>query len=115
MPSAPLHPCACSPTCPVLLPPGLARCRPGARQQEQQRPHRDARRWYHTVAWQALRRDVLREEPCCRECLTQGLSVAATQVDHIVPHRGDSGRFWDRQNLAGLCATCHARKTQQGQ
>jgi 5-methylcytosine-specific restriction protein A len=32
-------------------------------------------------------------------------------VDHIVPHRGDERLAFDRDNLQGLCKSCHDRKT----
>jgi len=67
-------------------------------------------------AWQKLRQQVLTEEPCCRLCLANGVRVATTDVDHIIPRReflearveGDPDR---RENLQGLCASCHSRKT----
>jgi 5-methylcytosine-specific restriction enzyme A len=31
----------------------------------------------------------------------------ATVVDHIEPHRGDTGRFWDKANHQPLCKPCH--------
>jgi 5-methylcytosine-specific restriction protein A len=114
MPTAPLHPCACSPTCPVLLPPGVSRCHSGAVQQEQQRPNYAFRRWYRTQQWRSVRVQVLYEEPCCQECLRAGHTTPATEVDHIAPHGGDLVRFFDRTNLQGLCAACHARKTRRG-
>lgn len=38
---------------------------------------------------------------------------AATEVDHIIPHRGDQQLFWDTNNWQGLCKPCHSRKTAQ--
>src|SRR4051812_815293 len=115
MPTAPLHPCACSPTCPVLLPPGVSRCAPGMVQQEHQRPNYALRAWYRTKQWASVRAQVIHEEPCCRECSRSGLSVPTTEVDHIEPHRGDVVLFFLRSNLQGLCSTCHSRKTRRGQ
>jgi 5-methylcytosine-specific restriction protein A len=37
--------------------------------------------------------------------------VAATVVDHVVPHRGDAALFWDEVNWAALCKRCHDAKT----
>ena len=37
--------------------------------------------------------------------------MPATDVDHIVPHRGDMSLFWDVNNWQALCHECHARKT----
>ena len=41
-----------------------------------------------------------------RRCLTP-----ASVVDHIVPHRGDPGLFWDEANWQCLCKRHHDRKT----
>ncbi|WP_368028316.1 HNH endonuclease signature motif containing protein [Paenibacillus sp. DCT19] len=32
-------------------------------------------------------------------------------VDHIVPHKGDEGLFWDSTNWQALCKRCHDIKT----
>jgi 5-methylcytosine-specific restriction protein A len=37
--------------------------------------------------------------------------VAATVVDHVVPHRGDQRLFWDTANWAPSCKPCHDAKT----
>jgi 5-methylcytosine-specific restriction enzyme A len=47
-------------------------------------------------------------------CHLQGLVTLATQVDHVVPHRGDPRLFWDQHNWQSLCASCGARKSRQG-
>lgn len=39
--------------------------------------------------------------------LASGVEVAATVVDHKIPHRGDSKLFWDRSNWQPLCADHH--------
>ena len=44
-------------------------------------------------------------------CRGQGIVTAATEVDHVVPHRGDIALMFDLGNLQALCAHCHARKT----
>ncbi len=51
------------------------------------------------------------EHPLCAECERAGRVVAGTEVDHIVPHRGDKRLFWDRSNWQTLCRACHSRKT----
>ena len=48
------------------------------------------------------------------ECVRQGRVTPASVVDHVVPHRGDAGRFWDQDNWEALCKTCHDRKTASG-
>lgn len=42
-------------------------------------------------------------------CLSQEIVTAADTVDHIKPHRGDVGLFWDSTNLQSLCHTCHSK------
>lgn len=64
--------------------------------------------------WQASSQGYLRAHPLCRECERLGVVEAATEVDHIVPHRGDRQRFWDAANWQPLCTSCHARKTAKG-
>ncbi|MEC7815831.1 HNH endonuclease signature motif containing protein [Marinobacter alkaliphilus] len=49
--------------------------------------------------------------PLCAECSRQGRITAATDVDHIIPHRGDLKLFWSRSNWQSLCHPCHSRKT----
>jgi len=57
----------------------------------------------------------LAEHPLCVECEKEGKVVPATNVDHIVPHRGDPVLFWAEGNWQGLCATHHSIKTAKGQ
>nr|DAE96978.1 MAG TPA: HNH endonuclease [Caudoviricetes sp.] len=40
-----------------------------------------------------------------------GEIVPATEVDHIIPHRGDQKLFWDMSNWQALCHNCHSAKT----
>ena len=35
----------------------------------------------------------------------------ATDVDHIIPHKGDRSLLYDERNLQALCHECHSRKT----
>ena len=59
----------------------------------------------HSARYRKLRRRVLREEPLCRA----GCGRASVEVDHITPlARGGSHH---RQNLQGLCRTCHSQKS----
>jgi len=53
----------------------------------------------------------LSEEPLCRTCLAAGRYTAATDVDHIEPHRGNVEKFLNYENTQSLCKSCHSRKT----
>lgn len=72
----------------------------------------DWHRWYKLPIFaKKLRPQQLLREPFCRECARFGLRVPATDVDHIIPHRGDWSLFTDPDNLQSLCHSCHSRKT----
>ncbi len=71
-----------------------------------------SRRGYD-YAWQKARDGYLRRHPLCCLCDRQGKVVAASVVDHIVPHRGDKALFWDRSNWQPLCKHCHDSIKQQ--
>lgn len=64
---------------------------------------------YRTTMWRKVRAAWLSEHPYCEACLP--LLTAATDVDHIKPHRGDWHLFLSRSNLQSLCHSCHSRKT----
>ena len=61
--------------------------------------------------WQKASKRFLREHPLCAECERQGEITAAALVDHIIPHRGDQGLFWDEANWQALCGRHHDLKT----
>ena len=53
--------------------------------------------------------------PVMSECYERGIVTLAQQVDHVVPHKGNAGLFWDELgNWQSLCAACGARKTAAG-
>ena len=49
-------------------------------------------------AWQKARKRFLALHPLCVECMKEGRYVAATDVDHIIPHRGNRELFWNMSN-----------------
>lgn len=57
--------------------------------------------------WQKARIGFLRSHPLCVDHESRGLVVAATVVDHKIPHRGDQQLFWDKSNWQALCDHCH--------
>lgn len=115
----PLRPCA-HPGCPELVRTGYcSKHRPKDRQRRSAEAA-DWHTWYTLPIWtDDLRPTQLLREPFCRECTRRAvrdglpylMRVRATDVDHIVPHRGVWSRFIDRSNLQSLCHACHSRKT----
>lgn len=76
---------------------------------EQQRPS-SAQRGYGR-RWREVRDAYLVAHPLCVICHMRGILVAATVVDHRIPHKGDMAKFWDRCNWQSLCKSCHDTKT----
>ena len=56
--------------------------------------------------WRVARAAFLLSNPRCAECGTQ-----ATDVDHVVPHRGNELLFWAQENWQALCRRHHRGKT----
>lgn len=76
-------------------------------------------RLYNLRAWRGgtkpgLRDRFLAANPLCMQCLQQGRTTPAVDVDHVQPHDGDPDRFWAWENLQGLCKACHTAKTARG-
>lgn len=108
MPTRPNTPCQ-HPGCPELIPAGTKYC------EKHKKLHPEAVRSAgsrgYGRAWQKARKEYLAVHPLCVECMKRGLYVKATDVDHIVPHRGDRTLFWDKENWQALCHSCHSKKT----
>lgn len=109
MPSLPPRMC-CVPGCTAYAIAGKGRCAAHAR-----KPLTDYREktnaMYKTGRWREKRRRQLDREPLCRECRKEHKLTQATEVDHIVPHKGDKTLFFDDHNLQSLCHKCHSIKT----
>ena len=61
--------------------------------------------------WQRARLAFLADNPACVQCEAAGRLSAATDVDHITPHKGNPALFWDWSNWQGLTNECHEKKT----
>lgn len=111
MTNKPLRPCR-YPGCCALVPDGYCPAHKPPKT-EQRSDAAKAYRWmYRTDAWtKDLRPRQLFLEPWCRECTKHGRRVRATDVDHIVDHKGDWDLFADEANLESLCHSCHSKKT----
>jgi len=105
-PAAPLRHCL-EPGCPSLV--AWGRC-PAHRRRERVTANRFTVGAYGRP-WRRLREAHLRDNPYCVDCLLEGRRMLGTDVDHIIPHRGDPVLMADPQNLQTLCETHHGRKT----
>jgi 5-methylcytosine-specific restriction protein A len=61
--------------------------------------------------WQQAREGYLRKHPLCKDHQDRGMIVMATEVDHIIAHKGGMELFWDSDNWQSLCKSCHSIKT----
>lgn len=63
--------------------------------------------------WRAARLAYLLrpENALCVICKKAGRLTESKVVDHIKPHKGDAGLFWDKDNWQPLCKRCHDSKT----
>jgi 5-methylcytosine-specific restriction protein A len=65
----------------------------------------------YTADWRKARLMFLKRSPLCVHCHERGEYTPATDVDHIIPHRGDREKFWDVSNWQPLCKSCHTIKS----
>ena len=88
------------------------RLKPGQSEAPQHMPRETAAERGYGYRWQKAREGWLRSHPLCVHCEREGRVVAATDVDHIKPHRGDMALFWDSENnWQSLCHSHHSLKT----
>lgn len=69
-------------------------------------------RWpelYNTKQWKVLRDEQLKNFPICQKCGC----YEATEVHHVIPHRGDPNLFFNPENLVSLCHDCHTEETRK--
>ena len=78
--------------------------------QKDTRPNASER--MYTSEWAKASRRFRKMFPLCMACKIRGRVEPATCVDHIIPHKGDYGYFWDVENWQSLCWSCHNKKTQ---
>jgi len=73
------------------------------------------KRLYDSQRWRKLRKSFLSDQNHCMcvMCERIGRDVPATIADHREPHNGDPVKFWDINNLQGLCAMHHSKSKQQ--
>lgn len=72
---------------------------------------KDERGHLYGHRWREARLKFLARHPLCQDCKHEGIRTPATEVDHMIPHRGDLALFWNKGNWQGLCKTHHSRKT----
>jgi 5-methylcytosine-specific restriction protein A len=81
-------------------------------QREQDRARGSAAERGYDSRWRKASRSHLTRSPVCRYCEADawgnGAAVtAATLVDHLFPHRGDTGLFWSTEWWVSSCKACH--------
>jgi 5-methylcytosine-specific restriction protein A len=69
------------------------------------------KRLYFSTRWRVSSREFRTLNPLCVACKAKQRDEPAAVVDHIVPHRGNLGLFWSRENWQSLCLACHHEKS----
>ena len=64
--------------------------------------------------WNKISKRYLAAHPFCVHCAKAGRETLATEVDHIIPFRGNRDLKLDPENWQALCKVCHSKKTQAG-
>lgn len=71
------------------------------------------RKLYWSPRWRrGVRVLILARDPYCKRCEAKGIITPSDTVNHIVKARDDPSRFFDEDNLEGVCAPCHSREIQ---
>lgn len=70
------------------------------------------RKLYRTARWRRLRERQLAHQPLCQWCLELDTVEPATEVHHLIAHRGDLDLFWSGPFLS-TCTPCHATRGQR--
>jgi 5-methylcytosine-specific restriction protein A len=69
--------------------------------------------FYQSRQWQSLRLYKLSIDPLCEECLKQGLTEPATEIDHIIALQDNWSLRLSLDSLQSLCRSHHSKKTIQ--
>lgn len=110
MPSKPVRPCS-NLGCPTLTKERFCGSHKQKYQQSYNQNRGSATKRGYDAEWRRGRAAFLMKNPLCLHCSKQGLVMASTVVDHIVPHKGNFELFWDRGNWQPLCKSHHDSKT----
>lgn len=66
------------------------------------------KRFYNLRIWRdKIRPQKLRRDPLCEDCLQRGITVEATEVDHVDGNKHNNAPT----NHRSLCKSCHSSKT----
>lgn len=100
--------------CPVCGAPSVAgspycAAHPRARERQFDKEKREPyHKWYGWSVWKRLRMLKLHRAPLCE---WPGCTKFATDVHHVVDHKGDWQKFLTLENLQSLCAHHHSAAT----
>jgi 5-methylcytosine-specific restriction protein A len=113
VPNKPLKPCK-YPGCPELVASGYC-AKHGTENKknlQSKKPverDKDRQRLYDRN-WQKIRNFHFRKYPWCEKCMDYKKYVSATDVHHVIPHKGNREIFY-KSPLQSLCHECHSKQT----
>ena len=111
MPKRPKKPCK-YPQCPRLTNGGYCEVHKNINNKYYDQNRESSSKRGYDYKWTRFRKAYLssEENALCRECLSNGRLIPATEIDHITP-MSKGGDKYDETNLQPLCKSCHSRKT----
>jgi 5-methylcytosine-specific restriction endonuclease McrA len=83
---------------------GTARCVEHQRERARSSQAREIR---SSVAWQRVRAEKRRLNPCCQDCAVKGITTVAVEVHHVEPLATRPEKALHLENLRSLCRDCH--------
>jgi 5-methylcytosine-specific restriction enzyme A len=63
----------------------------------------------YSAQWDKAAKLYRRSHPLCIGCEALGRVMVAEVVDHVIPHKGDQGLFWDQSNWQSSCDAHHVQ------
>lgn len=70
-------------------------------------------RFYHSKEWTKASRLYKIKNPCCEDCLDEGIVRKADVTDHVIELRDDWSKRLDETNFRSRCHYHHNKKTRE--
>lgn len=67
-------------------------------------------KFYNSTSWRKISTNYRKDQPLCEVSKSKGLTVEASEVDHIIPVE-QGGAKYDPSNLMAMCKSVHMKKT----
>jgi 5-methylcytosine-specific restriction enzyme A len=83
------------------------RCDEHRRVRDHERSLTQARQTRSSVAWQRVRAEKRRVDPCCEDCRARGVLTPTQEIHHVRSLSEAPELALEMSNLRSLCVSCH--------